>query len=111
MDSIIDEIESTHADETKRITMLVQRLDDVRVQRGLASCAGEGSSNNVDGNNTGGMVEQKRDLEQKQARLETEVDGLREKNREGEVRLNGASINVTSSYCVTRTSDDAHHSI
>ena len=113
IDSIIDEIESTHAGETERITKLVQRLDDVRVQRGLASCAGEGSSNKVDGTSAGGMAQQKRDLEQKQARLQTEVDGLREKNREGEVRLNGTSIilHSRSSCFVIHTPDCVHHYI
>lgn len=61
----------------------MRRLDEVRVQRGLASDDNGGKDKG------GGVAQQKRDLEERQARLEAHVEELRGKNRVGEDRLNG----------------------
>ena len=100
VDSLVDEISNSHADEVERIDGLIRRLDDVRIQRGLASSTAEG------GDGTGGVAQQKLDLKEKQSRLEAEVAERREQNRKGEACLNGmlpaASSSIdTSCSCIS----------
>jgi uncharacterized protein YicC (UPF0701 family) len=83
IDSLANELEHAHATESEHIEELMRRLDEVRVQRGLAS------DDSGEKDKGGGVAQQKRDLEEKQARLEAHVEELRGKNRVGEDRLSG----------------------
>ena len=84
----------------------MRRLDDVRVQRGLAASSTAGEAKG------GGVAQQKRDLDEKQRMMEGEVEEMRVKNKEGDVKLKGVCnylfcymlsqclpISCTSSYC------------
>ena len=97
-DSLADELTNCHADEVERIEGLIRRLDDVRIQRGLASSTTAGGCDTA-----GGLAQQKTDLKEKQERLEAEVAEWREKNREGEVCLNG-TLSVAKVFTMMKMS-------
>lgn len=88
IDALTTEIETTHHSETERIAALLQRLEDVRVQRGLVASTDDGATKG------GGVASQKRDLEEKQRGLEAKVEAVRRENAESDGVLNGELVVV-----------------
>ncbi|KAL7513273.1 hypothetical protein ACHAXN_010487 [Cyclotella atomus] len=84
IDVLTSDIEHAHSDETERIVAQLQRLDDVRTQRGLVAA----SNSENDAAVMGGVARQKRDLEEKKCSLEARVEAMRGKNTQGDMVLN-----------------------
>eukprot|EP00804_Cyclotella_cryptica_P023655 CCRYP_017687-RA/>CCRYP_017687-RA protein AED:0.08 eAED:0.08 QI:166/1/1/1/0.66/0.5/4/1483/240 len=76
IDDIAEQISNLHGEQQRQITGLLRRLDEVRSQRGL-----------VNGDNDGGVAQQKRALEEKQSKLVADVEVWRDKNRVGKIQL------------------------
>jgi hypothetical protein len=94
IDVLTSDIEHAHSDETERIVAQLQRLDDVRTQRGLVAA----SNSENDAAVMGGVARQKRDLEEKKCSLEARVEAMRGKNTQGDMVLNGEYLLITQPY-------------
>jgi hypothetical protein len=87
IDAIAEQLSNLHGEKQRRIKGLLRRLDEVRCQRGMA---------NGDEGSIGGVAQQKRALEEKQCKLVADVEVWRDKNRVGQIQLDGECCFILS---------------
>ena len=81
--------------EQENIDILLRQLKSLQHERGVVSAA---NSRNKGNGSDGGLVEQRKKLENKQLKFEEEVHLLTSKNRVDQEQLDGAYICI--GYCI-----------
>ena len=88
-DNLLSELKTVQAEEQKSIDTLLRQLKSLQHERGAAAAA---SSNDGGGGGGGGVAEQRKKLEEKQNKLEQDVEMMRSKNRVDQAELDGKYV-------------------
>lgn len=83
-DALVAELKTCEADEQAKIDSLLRQLKSLQYERGVAENSNKAAPG-TDG--VTGVAEQRKKLENKQAKLQQEVDMLQSKNRREQSRL------------------------
>ena len=82
-DTLIAELKTSEADEQTKIDSLLRQLKSLQYERGVATASD---------NTGGGVAEQRKKLENKQTKLQQEIQILQSKNRAEQCRLDEIRI-------------------
>lgn len=85
-DSLAAEVKKVQSDEQQNIDSLLRQLKSLQHERGMAKSAEDGGNAAA-----GGVAERKKELKNKQLKLEQEVSMLQSKNKVEQARFDGTS--------------------
>ena len=86
-DDIVAELKTCEANEQSKIDSLLRQLKSLRYERGVAEGANKATAGRKGDGVTTGIAEQRKKLENKQSKLQQEVQILQSKNRTEQARL------------------------
>ena len=95
---ICSKLQQEQHTEQENIDILLRQLKSLQHERGVVSAANN-NSNKANSGGDGGLVEQRKKLENKQLQFEEEVHLLTSKNRVDQEQLDGACIYMYCLFC------------